>query len=147
MKDRGKFIVAIITIIRAYIVAGEPEVCDPLGSYGGWNSLVRSPLIWLGRTDPVLSMEKTRREDPELTDIGDLFRHWIAIPGLGAGHRLSARQIAAVAEARTENGSLLFPELRDLLVRRAGAGGRISTKALGRWLTASRGACSRGCGS
>jgi putative DNA primase/helicase len=54
--ERGKYIAAVLTVIRAYLVSGEPVKCTPLGSYGMWSRMVREPLIWLGEADPVDSM-------------------------------------------------------------------------------------------
>src|SRR5262249_12674520 len=65
LKDRGAYIAAAITIARAYIAAGRPSVCGPLESYRGWSQMVRSPLIWLGKKDPVKSIDEAREEDPE----------------------------------------------------------------------------------
>ena len=66
LQDRAAYVAAALTIIRAYLAAGAPEVCGPLGSYAAWSRMVRSPLVWLGQPDPFNSTEKTREEDPEL---------------------------------------------------------------------------------
>ena len=34
--DRGPYVAAALTIVRAYLVAGSPAVCPPLGSYSAW---------------------------------------------------------------------------------------------------------------
>ena len=60
MQVRGAYIAAALTVARAYITAGSPVVCRPLGSYGEWSATVRSPLVWLGKEDPVKSMDMTR---------------------------------------------------------------------------------------
>jgi putative DNA primase/helicase len=57
LGDRGAYIAAALTIARAYRVCGERVECEPIGSYGRWSKTVREPLIWLGQTDPVKSME------------------------------------------------------------------------------------------
>jgi hypothetical protein len=76
LADRGAYLVAAITIIRAYRVAGSPEVCTPIGSYSDWSDMVRAPLIWLDEADPTWSMEAARDEDIELSNIRELFFHW-----------------------------------------------------------------------
>ena len=40
LADRGKYVAAIITIIRAYRAAGSPKVCGSLGSYQKWSEMV-----------------------------------------------------------------------------------------------------------
>jgi hypothetical protein len=62
LEDRGLYVAAALTIIRAYLAAGAPQVCDAIGSYAEWSRMVRSPLIWLGQPDPVESMTSARAE-------------------------------------------------------------------------------------
>ena len=76
LNDRGAYVAAALTIMRAYLAAGAPQVCGALGSYPEWSRMVRSPLIWLGELDPVESMGSARDEDPELNDIRELFELW-----------------------------------------------------------------------
>ena len=65
--DRGKYIAACMTILRAYIVAGKPkQKITPMLSYDEWSSTVRSALVWLNRVDPCETVQKARDEDPEL---------------------------------------------------------------------------------
>ena len=75
--DRGPYVAAALTIVRAYIAAGSPKVCPSLGSYSAWSNMVRSPLVWLGEPDPVLSMEGLRNEDVELANIREFFSLWL----------------------------------------------------------------------
>ena len=49
--ERGKYVAATLTSVRAYLAAGSPKVCRPFGSYHRWNALVRSPLVWLDEPD------------------------------------------------------------------------------------------------
>ena len=74
--DRPKYVAAALTVVRAYLVAGAPTVCGPLGSYTDWSRMARSPLVWLGEPDPVLSMDGAREEDPVLTKIREFFDLW-----------------------------------------------------------------------
>jgi len=67
LKDRGRYIAAILTVLRAYIAAGSPNKAPGIGSsFAGWSDLVRSALIWLGYEDPYLTVEAARAGDPEL---------------------------------------------------------------------------------
>jgi len=78
LVNRGTYVAAALTIIRAYLAAGAPEVCGPLGSYPAWSRMVRSPLIWLGQSDPFKSTEQAREEDSELADIREFFALWLS---------------------------------------------------------------------
>jgi putative DNA primase/helicase len=69
LADRWKYIAAVLTIARAWRVAGSPisDGVPPIASYEQWARAVRYPLIWLGMEDPVKGMEEARAEDPERT--------------------------------------------------------------------------------
>jgi putative DNA primase/helicase len=65
--NRGAYVAAALTVMRAYLAAGAPPVCGPFGSYSEWSTMVRSPLVWLGEPDPIASIDATQAEDPELS--------------------------------------------------------------------------------
>lgn len=51
--NRGQIIADIVTILRAYQIAGCPKVDGiPWGSYENWCKMVRDPLVWLNMADP-----------------------------------------------------------------------------------------------
>jgi len=66
LENRGRYVAAILVILRAYIVAGKPSPAGPFGSFQEWSDLVRSALMWLGCSDPVQSNQVARREDPKI---------------------------------------------------------------------------------
>jgi hypothetical protein len=88
LNDRGKYIAAALTICRAYIAAGKPGCAPRLGSFEGWSDTVRSALIWLGRADPVKSMENAREEDPERIELISMMEGWSEAIGVGIGARV-----------------------------------------------------------
>jgi putative DNA primase/helicase len=137
LENRGAYVAAAITIVRASRAAGSPPVCGPIGSYGPWSDSVRSALIWLGEADPVDSMKIMRDEDPELVVISELFAAWREVLTLGSAYTTS--QIEDAASARFQDGGYEHPEFRDILMRQANSGPAISTKRLGRWLTRIKG--------
>ncbi|WP_267428234.1 PriCT-2 domain-containing protein [Methylobacterium sp. GC_Met_2] len=144
MADRGAYVAAALTVIRAYQVAGSPAVCGSLGSYEDWSAMVRSPLVWLGHADPVVSMETAREEDPELSAIRELFEHWREHLSLSSGYTTNA-----ITKAACEKGpgssfdyntqEFRAPEFRDLLLRQAGDGGAVNSRRLGKWLSRIKG--------
>jgi hypothetical protein len=51
--NRGRLLSAALTILRAYCVAGRPELGLPAwGSFEGWSWLVRSAVVWIELPDP-----------------------------------------------------------------------------------------------
>jgi hypothetical protein len=88
LANRGKYIAAALTICRAYFVAGQPNKANKLASFEGWSDTVRSALIWVGKQDPVKSMETAREEDPERVELSNLLDAWAAVVGIGSGCRL-----------------------------------------------------------
>ncbi|MDP1926695.1 MAG: hypothetical protein Q8K57_18140, partial [Thiobacillus sp.] len=45
LRERGRYVSATLTIVRAWIVAGKPEtICKSLAGYGDWSDLCRQPL-------------------------------------------------------------------------------------------------------
>ena len=129
--NRASYVAAALTIMRAYLAAGAPEVCGPFGSYAEWSTMVRSPLVWLGEPDPVASVDKTQAEDSELAKLRELGEWWRDELRLDEDY-LSARLVEIANEI--PQGFNTNP-LKDLLLRVAGdKDGDISPKRLGEWL-------------
>jgi hypothetical protein len=134
--NRATYVAAGLTVMRAYLAAGAPEVCGPFGSYAEWSTMVRAPLIWLGEPDPVASIDKTQAEDPELADVRELGEWWLGELMLDENY-LSARFVEIAHEV--PRGFNANP-LKDLLLRIAGdKDGDISVKRLGEWLSRNSG--------
>jgi hypothetical protein len=65
IADRGEYLWAALTVVKAYQAAGRPGRLPWIGeTFGEWSDNVRSALVWLGYDDPVLSMEAVRDSDP-----------------------------------------------------------------------------------
>jgi len=134
--DRGAYVAAGLTIVRAYLAAGAPRVCGPLGSYSIWTRMVRSPLIWLGEPDPVASMEGSRDEDEELINIREFFVLW-----LDHGLALDAPYLTAdiieeacVAPPPNYYGPQPFKQLLLRIAASKADPNTVSAERLGRWL-------------
>src|SRR6516164_1893022 len=96
--NRASYVAAALTVMRAYLAAGVPEVCGPFGSYAEWSAMVRSPLVWLGEPDPVASVDITQAEDPELAELRELGEWWRGELKLDEDY-LSARLVEIANEA------------------------------------------------
>jgi putative DNA primase/helicase len=132
--NRGVYVAAALTIVRAYLTAGAPQVCGPFGSYSAWSTTVRSPLVWLGEPDPIASMEAVRDEDPELSDTREFFGLWLDyeldLDTLYTTSRII--EIACAARLPNDFNPRLFEQF---LLRVAGdKGGGVSAQRLGMWL-------------
>ena len=134
--DRGPYVAAALTIVRAYIAAGSPKVCPSLGSYSAWSNMVRSPLVWLGEPDPVLSMEGLRNEDVELANIREFFSLWLEY-GLDLDTPYLTATIIEEATAAAPANYWGPREFKPFLLGVAAAKGdpdKISAWRLGLWL-------------
>ena len=135
-QDRGAYIAAAITIARAYDRAGRPApACRPLGGYSAWAQVVRHPLLWLGVSDPVASMEAARADDPERAAAYELVQRWQIRIGLDKA--VTVRDIIAIANTNKELMPVhRYPKFRALLIEHAGTvkGDEIDRTKLGRWL-------------
>lgn len=141
LADRGRFVAAALTIIRAYIVAGAPGKLRPLASFEEWSDTVRSALVWLGLPDPVLTFEATREDDPELTLLRDVLNLWQEAVGQTEG---TVRQIVQIASGRQvtdtgQFGDYLWPDFREALLQAAGFKGSVDSLRLGKWIAAREG--------
>jgi len=147
LKRRGHYVAAALTTVRAYVSAGCPDPCPSLASFEDWSRLVRSALTWLGRPDPVLTMEVARGEDPETQSLRELVMAWRDC--IGPDIPLTAGEIVAKAEEREwrQDGQYSaapkehyrYPALRDAILAVATDGRSISSKRLGVWFSRRKG--------
>jgi hypothetical protein len=99
-QNRGRYIAAILTLVRAYLAHGEGKGTPPypVASYDGWTRFVRGPLLWLGHADPADTLVGLRDEDPVLMTLRAVVSAWEAAIGLD----ISAT--AAEVVQRAKNG-------------------------------------------
>ncbi|WGS83809.1 hypothetical protein [Methylomonas sp. UP202] len=128
LRERGRFVSAALTIVRAWIAAGRPKTdCKPLGSYDEWSELCCQPLLWLGCTDPVASVFEAMAEDPDRETLARLLSAWQAVFG----------NTAAMIREAINKSNLAFEdhqELREVLDDIASERGEINRRKLGRWI-------------
>lgn len=75
LRDRPALVVAALTVLRAYVVAGYPNRMSPIGSFEDWN-LVREALVWLGEDDPIVTRERVISDDPRKGEVVELLELW-----------------------------------------------------------------------
>ena len=137
--QRGDYVTAALTILRAHHVAGRPEQRTPLGSFADWSRWVRDALIWLGEADPCETMEGMRGADPKLEALTTVLVQWHTVIG---EERVTVRQaIERATEPRPrlyDRTEFVHPEFREALLAIAGEGGAINGRRLGKWIGAHR---------
>ena len=77
-QNRGAYVAAVLTIIRAWQEAGSPRAqIDNIASYGGaWSDYCRFPLMWLGLPDPATALLTQVRQDPDGDALRGLLTAW-----------------------------------------------------------------------
>lgn len=83
-KNRTKWVAFGLTIVRAFILAvsrGEAKMLQPFNGFEGWSAYVRSPIVWLGYPDPLLTQERIQQNDPERARRSRIFAAWAALTG------------------------------------------------------------------
>ena len=65
-EHRGELLSAALTILRAYAVAGMPDVGLPSwGSFEEWSHIVRGAVVWCGLPDAAVTREELEEEAEE----------------------------------------------------------------------------------
>lgn len=77
LNHRVDLVVAVLTCLRAYIVAGRPlpEHHEPFGSFEDMD-LIRGALIWLGKADPCTKRAETSRNDETRESFIEALDEW-----------------------------------------------------------------------
>lgn len=132
LANRGLYVAAALTVVRAYVVAGCPGVLPALASFEDWSRLVRSALVWLGRADPLLTMERAREDDPTTSGLRQVYHGWYDAVG-ETPH--TANEMIAKSNLRDTFNELINEGLHDAFAVIAGdrAGGMTPTR-LGKYL-------------
>jgi len=134
-EDRGKYVVAVLTIIRAFMLSGDRQA-EPINGYARYCAMIRDPLIWLGCDDPCATMETIREQDTTLGTKKQIARHWKAIFG---NEPKTALQAVTEASRRTYDDELEYPDFYAALSEIARDGKTLSVRRLGYWLRKAKG--------
>jgi putative DNA primase/helicase len=76
--ERERLVQAVLTILRAWSVACQPQPqLQRFGSFESWSRVIRAPLVWLGEPDPLLARSSIREtSDPEIAAIRVALEAW-----------------------------------------------------------------------
>ena len=131
--ERGKYVVAALTIIRAFMVAGRPHQDKPINGYQQYCAMVRNPLLWLGCADPCSTMEEIRQQDFRLATRYQIAAQWRAV--FADRQYTTVEVIKRASERHFEDDRLTYPEFHAALLEVAGSKkGGIDATRLGLWL-------------
>jgi len=149
-RERGRYAVAALTVLRAYLSYGSPVPelknersemipVQALGGFEQWSRLVRNALIWLDGADPIETIETARAEDPERQRLEAVITQWHEVL---EDRSVTARALieeACMSELTPPPGkpngiTYLHVDFRNALLDVAGERGRVSTRRLGTWL-------------
>jgi hypothetical protein len=127
--DRGRLVVAALTVLRAWHVAGEGIEPPPLGSFEEWSNRIRAPLLWLGQADPCDTTIKVQENDPRRDLLAIVIAQWRQ--HLTAGQEYTVQQLI--------NRAINVNDFHVALLNVAGRGNLVSNDRLGRWLKRNEG--------
>lgn len=127
-RDRPRYVSSVLTIVKAWIVAGKPMTsCKPLAGFEVWSQLCRQPLLWLGETDPVQSIMLAMEEDPDR----EMLRRFLLCWQYEFGeHEGTVRKLVDPSPPVDNEAH----ELREVLYEIAGERDAINRRKLGWWI-------------
>ena len=127
LRERGRYVAAALTIVRAWIVAGRPKTdCKSMAGYGDWSDLCRQPLLWLGLADATESVFEAMADDPDRETLDRLLTRWQSAFGKTAAMVRDAVRVSAFGDEHAE--------LREVLHDIADERGEINRRRLGWWI-------------
>jgi putative DNA primase/helicase len=135
-SSRGRFVVAALTVLRAWHVSGASVDTAPFGSFESWSRRVREPLVWLGRADPCETVAKVREDDPKRAALLAVLIQWREAIGVN--------MVRTVGEII--NVAITYPEFLAALLTVASnrSATVVSNDRLGRWLKQNEGKIAAG---
>lgn len=113
-SQRPAIMAAALTILRAYVVAGRPDLGLPAwGSFDGWSGLVRAAVVWAGFVDPGETRHQLQADSDTSTNaLADLVTGWEEIAAT-LGGRCTVAEVLSVLEE--DYDKKLFKALRSAL--------------------------------
>jgi putative DNA primase/helicase len=132
-EDRAEYVVAALTVLRAYLMADERITINPLGSYEAWSGRVRESLVWLGCADPCDTMASARRADPVTSQLSNVIVAWRS--SVGVNKPMPVQALVEMANRVDLGGTYAHPDLREAFLAVAVEGREINVRRLGKWLS------------
>jgi len=130
---RGELVVAALTVLRAFHVAGRPAQNLPVfGRFETWSNWVRSALVWLGEVDPCAGLDRIQRNDPVREVLANVLIRWHDQLGVATFTVAEVLREAAAKKPQSTDGASLFEALWAVAPIRGSD--QVDAKRLGHWL-------------
>jgi hypothetical protein len=127
-ENRPQLVIAALTVLRAYVVAGCPQQPGGAwGSYESWSDLIRGAIVWAGLTDPLETRQTAKADDESGSIVRGLIGGLREIDDSGEG--LTAREIVNLI-TDTDNQTA-FPTMREIANEVGVYKGKLNSKSLG----------------
>jgi putative DNA primase/helicase len=133
-RRRGEFVIAALTVLRAYHVAKPNIDLTPFASYEDYNYRIIGPLLWLGEANPRDTAKKIIAEDPERQEINAVMQGWWSI--CKDNRRRAFEIISAAGATEAADTGDFYNVLRDIAPNERGG---LNAKRLGNWLRKHKG--------
>jgi hypothetical protein len=118
-ENRGKYVAAALTILRAFHVAGRPtQNVVPWGSFEGWAGLICNCVKWLGLPDPGFARQEAgRTSDNDAKLLRLLLDGWQELDPAGVGYttRKVIETLKAEDKDKDKGYGTAYPKLREAL--------------------------------
>jgi hypothetical protein len=128
--NREQLVVAALTVLRAWHVAGEEIEWPPVGSFEEWSHRIRTQLLWLGEADPCNTTIKVQEADPRRDLLATVIAQWRQ--HLTVGEEYTVQQLINQAINVNDFHVALLNAAED-------RGNLVSNQRLGRWLKRNEG--------
>ncbi|MDH3662684.1 MAG: hypothetical protein OEU92_22085, partial [Alphaproteobacteria bacterium] len=137
LDHRAQLVSAALTVVKAYLVAGERVEVTPFNSFGVWSAMVREPLVWLGEADPCSTRTRISERDPIAQGLGNFLEVWDSLFG---EEPMTAGAVLQVVNS----GDSEQPDIEEVFRSVTGDGRMPNAHQLGRYLTRFEGRIERG---
>jgi hypothetical protein len=128
-QNRARLVVAALTLLRAYHVAGRPnQQLSVFGRFEDWSDWIRSALVWCGEADPCAGRTRIEDTDPVRNQLRALLVAWF--DEFGTNCKTTAEAIKHADPGGHEDGGVLWQALLDV----AAKAGRPDGRRLGNYL-------------
>jgi hypothetical protein len=133
-RVRPQLVAAVLTILRAHYLAGQPEEgLKPFGSFEAWSKTVRSAVHWATGFDPCATRKEVQEADSESNARAALIEAWSQLPYSDRG--VTVADALRALKDRPE----LYTALHDCLIEMSRNGELPSPKVIGHRLKKLRG--------
>lgn len=130
IQSRPALVVAGLTVLLAYHLAGRPADLTPMGSFNDYE-WVRGALVWLGEADPAATREAILDSDPRKNELIEIMKLWATVYG--------NKPVVIGDISNFALGDLNGQALKNALTDIACQNRTWSSKSVGKWMSRNKG--------